>query len=1451
MILATKHTCYKLIRHLLARCNRFLLLGMMLLVVSCDGSDCIDPADFGNLVIKNFVIDSNPYDGDDFKENPGTGISYDSYYKSCSGTGGSNISESSKGYYWLDTGIDIVSDRHKLSIKVLGAANFCAPQISATENDDGTPVPSETVNDCGTAQTLFFAHMLTGEEEALYSADGDAARYYQPVEDKPECSASTPTANSTYYVDDHNNFVIMIPRVKESPYASDDEIDDEVDNLISSLSSEIDDIGDQRDILEAQIRRANSHSLKGEYDTIDYKRDEKKVLNAVTESSRDSWYSRGKNIRVAIFDDDGDKEEDLGLLTGSNFIHNPALPSDVRDGDKRKCCMKVVDNECVREDTESDRGYYVIDTDAEGSDKYDAELYNYCKKDVFRYDGDKTTGYVKFKIDEDWEEYEHCDEGSMRSSPRCYCRCTGSKGGKWGWGGTGSTSYQNSIGDCGSPSEGGPWAEGCWERSVNTVVPADYCFGIELISCSVEFGIVEQFEWKGEPDVHSSYHDNYGVYSVITKSSKSCIGKYETLQFRIGADKAANRKILSSNKFFEVPWNTGRLYVRVIDPKVLERDEFNVDKRECHWTKGGRDVSDLKKLYDNNVGKFTINIRTVETDEAITHLKDTLFEKFDYVLNEGFQEKFYNNLIGTDKYQNLLTILMLLYVTFTGIGFVMGITNINQHDLLMRIIKIGLIYTLLLPGSWEFFSYLIIFFEHGAEELGIMLAGSFIGEDDENTVGHIYSLLDELVYVFFQPEIHQKISAVFFSPILVGIVLFFFIYYAIFLMLYAVAKSIIIYLVIKIIFAILFMVAPIFIVFSLFERTKQVFEQWLNMVISYSVQLIFLFLCIAFFSYLILNVFYDIFYYGICWKPVWIIKIGSLPEFELFSFWRYHGFDSRYSEAYNVSKGPDFTSVLFFLAIAYCFKQMIDKVTDLGNSISGYGGVGAGSLASNMMKDAAGAVGDIAKYASKNIGKPVLGTALNATWQLSKPVRMAIGAPGSLADYVSSAGTKGLLNASEKGSKAWDAYNKASGGDAPQGKSMMDSLRDWNKASFGNKMLRMKDAISSAGSKFAESNREFLDFSGKTKRAIGGGSLLHDNEVMNSYDKSIKAGLSDAKARGLSGQAAKDHATKRAENILNRLDLPKNQLEKLKRSAAKEIGEAQASTITSGSSRTGWMLNRIGALDTAEGLINQRKKDLKDSLKKDEELKKEIGKVKLAMQGLGEKDIDTKRQLAAQMRLHSSELNNEVNDMITARAEIRSLTRDQVLASAERIKALDLEGEALAKEKQKEVDQLKAMYDDEDLSRELKVQFDTELQKAMDDQEEYLKSVQKSLDDDKKMLEDHYKEVTGEEFVSKLSAEEAREMEAGQEVDNVQLSKEEDKKTKEQDKQETEEDKLAKAEKARKSRDARSKILSLKGELKAKENELRNATGADKDKIKADMQSLEQRIREAESYSME
>ena len=94
--------------------------------------------------------------------------------------------------------------------------------------------------------------------------------------------------------------------------------------------------------------------------------------------------------------------------------------------------------------------------------------------------------------------------------------------------------------------------------------------------------------------------------------------------------------------------------------------------------------------------------------DVIVKLQDSLNQNFSEVFSEKFREDFFKALVGSGSaFQDILTLAMSLYVAITAAMFILGATNLTQSDLLMRILKIGFIYTMVSPNSWQWFSWFI------------------------------------------------------------------------------------------------------------------------------------------------------------------------------------------------------------------------------------------------------------------------------------------------------------------------------------------------------------------------------------------------------------------------------------------------------------------------------------------------------------------------------------------------------------------------------------------------------------------------------------------------------------------------------------------------------------------------------------------------------------------------
>ena len=1158
---------FKRILHRLLK--RFIVAIAFVSLISCDGSDCIDAADFGNLLIKKFKLPGNPFDADGEFKDLEQGVKYKAYDKNCNGS--PNISKSSGVYHWVDTGIDIVNPSFNLNLKVAGVVNFCAPIVTQGQNSEGIDTIRQDNIGCTTAKTRVFGHILDDRDYTGYGVDDDkVAREWQPYfknnNELPVCSATIHDPKSTYYLDEHKEFLIAIPR----PFADyEDPVDDETnygsdaenranksqvailtDQAVAALEAEGQNVSSSdRSRIFADILRANSFSFAGSKEPLEYAKaiydgegscnvGINVFRNKVKENGR-FWFDPAEHLSVAIFDEDGDKDEDLGGLTGSKFAKNPPPPADIP--------YEQVECEKTEFDDET-RYYYTMDFDLATANEIDINYYNYCEKDVYFYTGGKKlTGHVKFKVKDQGSQQKFCCQGNYGDEP-CACICSSDKqhGCKLDGGGDATT---------------GSSSNGCWEKKTKCgsqetcgALPG----GCENGGCAPILGVNTQikykhYRWRGEPVKYDTLDDNYGIFDIDVGRMTSCLIEYPAVEFRIGDDRPENRRILTTSAVNDEPWNLGRLYVRVVDQEILTADD-----EECSFS---GDIGELKEFFDNNAGSYTVTIKTIKETAVITQLNAALEERFEEIFSDEYREKFFNNLVGDGSvFQTIVKTMFVLYVTMLAATFLLGMTQLNATEIIKRVVRFGLILTVISPGSWEFFNYLILIFEKGSVELSLLMAGSFLdpmGGATANADNSIYRIIDEIIYLLFQPEIHLKISAIFFTVIPLGILMFIMIYYAFFLMLHAIGRSVIVYFVIKIMFTAMFMVGPIFIALAIFDRTKNMFEQWLATIISYAIQVLFLYITIAFFSTLIMTIFYELLYFGVCWKPVWILKLGPLPEFEFFSYWHFQGYDARYSEAYNISRGPDFTTVLFFLTLAYIFKEVVEKITDLGDSIAGGAAGGAGSMAASAMKDFGGALNDGAKAAGKLAG----GVGGRAAFLGGKIAIGALKAPGTLGQgaaggmlAVRANNLRGEIAANQKAidagkpghlskekadklgadAKRYEDAAKAAGrGDAlaenikkrqdanrAENSKMLGELKKGNFSTLGTKLKRAGNRVTGAISKFEESYQDNTNFEQNFKnlKAAGQNAAKYKRRAK----KARKEALAYAKKQGMSDKETID-----------------------------------------------------------------------------------------------------------------------------------------------------------------------------------------------------------------------------------------------------------------------------------------------------------------------------------------
>ena len=228
-------------------------------------------------------------------------------------------------------------------------------------------------------------------------------------------------------------------------------------------------------------------------------------------------------------------------------------------------------------------------------------------------------------------------------------------------------------------------------------------------------------------------------------------------------------------------------------------------------------------------------------------------------------ETLYRSIVENPNYQYALAGTVTLYVAIFGAMFTIGLVQASFGQMLMRFIKLGIIYSALSPNiGWYFFNdYAVSFFNDGTEELvrGVIQIGT--GEPLPAGAGPFYQL-DQLASFFIHPEtIVALMGAATAGPAALGMTGIAVIAGWGFMKM--LIEALRVYAVSFVARSILLGIGPIFIIFLLFDKTKQLFNNWLNVLISMSLQPILLFTFLSFMLVMLESSMRNMMNVELCW----------------------------------------------------------------------------------------------------------------------------------------------------------------------------------------------------------------------------------------------------------------------------------------------------------------------------------------------------------------------------------------------------------------------------------------------------------------------------------------------------------------------------------------------------------------------------------------------------------
>lgn len=353
--------------------------------------------------------------------------------------------------------------------------------------------------------------------------------------------------------------------------------------------------------------------------------------------------------------------------------------------------------------------------------------------------------------------------------------------------------------------------------------------------------------------------------------------------------------------------------------------------------KGTNFVSDIYKLFVEPIERY-IKGGTTKDGQSFT----------------GIERRFFDKLSNPDKsiIPNIIKLSLTFYIIFTAMGYLLGLAKYSNWDLISRLVKAGIIISI--TSNWGFFNtYLVMFFRDGALDIGNKIIGitQNIGLvtslDSDSKISNIFRGLDEILSLFTSSDVNAKIWSLLFHPPLTGAIMVLLFYVSFYVFIEVIARVLIIYVSVFIMISFAFIVAPIFLVFSLFKHTQSLFTKWLDLIIGYAIQYIMLATAVGFFASVIKGMFINLIGFAVCWKPILYCCNNTNFTMPLFEWYKPTIFDyNRFNISIKSQYIPNIWDIALLLLVIYFFKKFLNFIIDLAAKIAN--GVSVSNLADSI-----------------------------------------------------------------------------------------------------------------------------------------------------------------------------------------------------------------------------------------------------------------------------------------------------------------------------------------------------------------------------------------------------------------------------------------------------------------------------------------------------------------------
>ncbi len=409
--------------------------------------------------------------------------------------------------------------------------------------------------------------------------------------------------------------------------------------------------------------------------------------------------------------------------------------------------------------------------------------------------------------------------------------------------------------------------------------------------------------------------------------------------------------------------NSGNVNNIIVDANGSGEIDIPSDIDGYLWIRIKNDPND----YKDSFGQYNVEFSTsLETGEFFKGVLDPFFTGLKDKIKNASISLFknmtcYKGIGDTNQCTNFfqyIKFMLIIYVIFYGMMFLLGMVKINQTDLVIRVIKIGIVAGLMNDKTFEFFNNNVFdFVTVFSDDIMSNISGYGISLSD-NSVSNPFMFLDEVMTkIFFSSTFAAQMMALL-SMGLNGVLYFILMFVCICIVIIVALRAIAVYLMAFMAIAVLIGLAPLFLTFILFERTWYLFDNWIKFMIRYMLEPIILLAGIIILMQLFTIYLDYIVGYSVCWKCAIPIKIpfpqieGVTPAFldvELFciNWFAPWGFDHRSS-----AMGLNMQSMIVLIIIAYCMWGYVDFSANIVARLAGGHGGPSATRMGNLMYNA-------------------------------------------------------------------------------------------------------------------------------------------------------------------------------------------------------------------------------------------------------------------------------------------------------------------------------------------------------------------------------------------------------------------------------------------------------------------------------------------------------------------